>query len=192
VARGLGINVSAVFAITFAVGSGLAGLGGALQLAREPANLAMDLVVLGDAFVVVVVGGMGSISGSVLAAIVLTLLPEVLRRVRAAASPDEVIVVLGAHDVETDARAVRCPDWERGPGASLRCGLRTLGADVGAAVGAYSDYRQERNARLDEQRYYRDGYYRDSYYRNAGYRDGYRYTNHGARNYRGVSKHNCR
>jgi branched-chain amino acid transport system permease protein len=35
-------------------------LGGALQLPREPANLRMDLAVIGDAFVVVVVGGMGS------------------------------------------------------------------------------------------------------------------------------------
>ncbi len=47
----------------FALGSLLAGLGGALQVAREPANLAMDLIVIGDAFVVVVVGGMGSITG---------------------------------------------------------------------------------------------------------------------------------
>src|SRR6266851_1940075 len=49
----------------------LAGLGGALQIAREPANLAMDLTVLGDAFVVVVVGGMGSITGAYLAAVII-------------------------------------------------------------------------------------------------------------------------
>lgn len=65
-----------------------------------------------------------------------------------------------------------------------------VGGAVGAAVGAYSDYRQERNARLDE-RY--DRRYRDGYYRNGSYRDdGYYYTNHGHRNYRGVSKRNCR
>ncbi len=52
-------------------GSLLAGLGGALQLAREPANLAMDLTVIGDAFVVVVVGGMGSIPGAYLAAVLI-------------------------------------------------------------------------------------------------------------------------
>lgn len=62
-----------------------------------------------------------------------------------------------------------------------------VGGAVGAAVGAYSDYRQERNARQDDQRYYRDSYRQGSYY--PAY---YANTNHGARNYRGVSKHNCR
>ena len=52
-------------------GAFLAGLGGALQVAREPANLAMDLTVIGDAFVVVVVGGMGSITGAYLAAVII-------------------------------------------------------------------------------------------------------------------------
>src|SRR4029077_1739387 len=49
----------------------LAGLGGALQIAREPANLGLDLTVIGDAFVVVVVGGMGSIGGAFLAALII-------------------------------------------------------------------------------------------------------------------------
>jgi CTP:molybdopterin cytidylyltransferase MocA len=66
------------------------------------------------------------------------LLPGVLERVRA--SPvDDVVVVVGAHAVETDARTVRCPEWESGPGASLRCGLRTLGTDVRAAVVVLAD-----------------------------------------------------
>ena len=51
------------------LGSVLAGLGGALQVAREPANLGIDLTVISDAFVVVVVGGMGSIPGAYLAAV---------------------------------------------------------------------------------------------------------------------------
>ena len=67
----LGVNQALLFTAVFACGSALAGLGGALQLAREPANLAMDLVVLGDAFVVVVVGGMGSITGAYLAAVII-------------------------------------------------------------------------------------------------------------------------
>lgn len=66
------------------------------------------------------------------------LLPLVLERVRAS-SVGHVVVVLGAHDVETDARAVRCPDWERGPGGSLRCGLAALGAEVEAAVVVLAD-----------------------------------------------------
>jgi branched-subunit amino acid ABC-type transport system permease component len=67
----LGVNQSMLFTAVFALGSLLAGLGGALQIAREPANLAMDLTAIGDAFVVVVVGGMGSIPGAYLAAVII-------------------------------------------------------------------------------------------------------------------------
>jgi len=67
----LGVNQALLFTSVFALGSFLAGFGGALQIAREPANLAMDLNVLGDAFVVVVVGGMGSITGAYLAAVII-------------------------------------------------------------------------------------------------------------------------
>ncbi len=67
------------------------------------------------------------------------LLGEVLERVRAARSVGEVVVVLGAHEVETDARAVRCAEWEQGPGASLRCGLAALGPEVEAAAVVLAD-----------------------------------------------------
>ena len=67
----LGVNQSLLFTAVFALGAGLAGLGGALQLAREPANLGTDLVAIGDAFVVVVVGGMGSITGAYVAAVLI-------------------------------------------------------------------------------------------------------------------------
>jgi CTP:molybdopterin cytidylyltransferase MocA len=66
------------------------------------------------------------------------LLPGILERVRASAV-DDVLVVLGAHEVETDARTVRCPDWERGIGASLRCGLEALPAEAEAAVVVLAD-----------------------------------------------------
>ena len=66
------------------------------------------------------------------------LLPRVLERVQA--SPvDLVVVVQGAHPVAADARIVECPEWARGPGASLRCGLRALGPDVEAAVVVLAD-----------------------------------------------------
>jgi branched-chain amino acid transport system permease protein len=68
----LGVNQAALFTAVFALGSLLAGLGGALQIAREPANLLTDLVVISDAFVVVVVGGMGSITGAYLAAVLIS------------------------------------------------------------------------------------------------------------------------
>jgi nicotine blue oxidoreductase len=62
----------------------------------------------------------------------------VLERVRAS-GVDDVVVVLGAYGVETDARVVRCPDWERGPGASLRCGLAALTEETEAAVVVLAD-----------------------------------------------------
>jgi CTP:molybdopterin cytidylyltransferase MocA len=57
----------------------------------------------------------------------------VLERVRAS-SVEDVLVVLGAHELETSAATVRCPEWERGPGASLRCGLQALSEETQAAV----------------------------------------------------------
>jgi nicotine blue oxidoreductase len=64
---------------------------------------------------------------------------EVVARLRAAQSVGEIVVVLGAHDVATDARTVHCADWERGPGASLRCGLAALPAAAEAAVVVLAD-----------------------------------------------------
>ena len=53
------------------MGALLAGLGGALQIPREPASLGVDLAVISDAFVVVVVGGLGSIPGAFIAALLI-------------------------------------------------------------------------------------------------------------------------
>ena len=66
------------------------------------------------------------------------LLEPVLERVRAS-SVEDVVVVLGAHDVESTARVVHCPEWERGRGASLRCGLQALGNTIEAAVVVLAD-----------------------------------------------------
>jgi branched-chain amino acid transport system permease protein len=65
----LGVNQAWLFTAVFALGAMLAGLGGALQLPREPATLEMDLHTIGAAFVIVVVGGMGSLPGAYLAAL---------------------------------------------------------------------------------------------------------------------------
>ena len=67
----LGVNQAWLFTSVFALGAMLAGLGGALQLPREPASLNLDLLTIGDAFVVVVVGGMGSIPGAYVAALLI-------------------------------------------------------------------------------------------------------------------------
>jgi branched-chain amino acid transport system permease protein len=67
----LGVNQRWLFTAVFALGAALAGLGGALAIPREPANLEIDLSVVSDAFVVVVVGGLGSIPGAFLAALLI-------------------------------------------------------------------------------------------------------------------------
>lgn len=66
------------------------------------------------------------------------LLSRVLAQVRAS-SVDDVVVVLGAHEVDADARVVHCAEWPRGPGASLRCGLDALEDNVDAAVVVLGD-----------------------------------------------------
>ena len=73
----LGVNQAWLFTAVFALGALLAGLGGALQLAREPASLETDLNTIGAAFVVVVVGGMGSLPGAYLAALLIAQLKAV-------------------------------------------------------------------------------------------------------------------
>ena len=75
------------------------------------------------------------------------LLPAVLERL--ARSPvDQIVVVSGAYELELASSEllrggsvgiVHCPEWARGPGASLRCGLAALGNDVEAAVVVLAD-----------------------------------------------------
>jgi nicotine blue oxidoreductase len=66
------------------------------------------------------------------------LVEEVLERVRAGGVA-EVFVVAGAHPLDSSAPVVLCPDWERGPGASLRCGLDALADETEAAIVALAD-----------------------------------------------------
>jgi branched-chain amino acid transport system permease protein len=70
-ARGLGIDVDRVFAITFALGSGLAGLGGALAVEIVGLDHAFAFTYLVYVLIVVAVGGLGSIAGSFVAATLL-------------------------------------------------------------------------------------------------------------------------
>ena len=67
------------------------------------------------------------------------LVGDVLDRLARSAVVGEIVVVTGAYDVDADARVVRCPDWELGPGASLRCGLQALGPETEAVVVALAD-----------------------------------------------------
>ncbi|MCE8514081.1 ABC transporter permease [Ruegeria pomeroyi] len=70
----LGVNQAWLFSAAFVLGSALAGLGGALQIPREAVSLQMDLSIIGEAFVVVVIGGMGSVTGAFVAAVLISVL----------------------------------------------------------------------------------------------------------------------
>ena len=69
----LGVNPKPLMLGAVVLGCALAGLGGALQLPREPAHLQMDMNVIVETFVVVVTGGLGSIGGAFLAALLIGL-----------------------------------------------------------------------------------------------------------------------
>ncbi|HET7490578.1 MAG TPA: ABC transporter permease [Bradyrhizobium sp.] len=68
----LGVNQKWLFTSVFALGVFLASLGGALQIPRDAVNHAMDLRVIVDVFVVVVIGGLGSIVGAFVAAVLVS------------------------------------------------------------------------------------------------------------------------
>jgi CTP:molybdopterin cytidylyltransferase MocA len=66
------------------------------------------------------------------------LLPAVLEALHAS-SVDDLVVVTGAYPLDVDARIIDCAEWERGPGASLRCGLDALPTETEAAVVVLAD-----------------------------------------------------
>jgi branched-chain amino acid transport system permease protein len=74
----LGVNQKVLFTSVFFLGAALAGLGGAIQLPKSTANLSMDLDIIAAVFVVTVVGGMGSILGAYLAAVLISLIRALL------------------------------------------------------------------------------------------------------------------
>ncbi len=67
----LGVNQALLFTATLFLGAFLAGLGGALQIPKSAANSQMDISILSEVFVVTVIGGMGSLSGAFLAALLI-------------------------------------------------------------------------------------------------------------------------
>ena len=68
----LGVNQKWLFTSVFALGVFLAALGGALQIPRDAVNHTMDLRIIVDVFVVVVIGGLGSIAGAFVAAVLVS------------------------------------------------------------------------------------------------------------------------
>src|SRR6202158_5992624 len=70
----LGVDQSRLFTGGFVLGSFLAGLGAALQVPRVALTTVMDTTVIVEAFVVVVIGGMGSVWGALLASLLIGVL----------------------------------------------------------------------------------------------------------------------
>jgi branched-chain amino acid transport system permease protein len=73
-AAALGVDQSRLFTGVFILGSFLAGLGGALQVPRLALTTVMDTSIIVEAFVVVVIGGMGSVWGALLASLLIGVL----------------------------------------------------------------------------------------------------------------------
>jgi branched-chain amino acid transport system permease protein len=67
IVRILGIDISRVWLIVFAIGTGIAGLSGVLAAPIRAVNPEMGIPVLAESFVVTVIGGMGSLVGAVVA-----------------------------------------------------------------------------------------------------------------------------
>ena len=149
----LGVDQGRLFTGALFLGSALAGLGGALQVPRETLSLHMDMSLIVDAFVVVVVGGMGSVPGAFLAALLIgelqafgiLILPQITL-VLAFLVMAAVLVVrphgllgrptLGSHD--GPARLPAPPLTRAGP-LTLRAGL-ALAAMLAAAPLWSGDY----------------------------------------------------
>jgi branched-chain amino acid transport system permease protein len=89
----LGINIHRVFTVAFAAGTGLAGLAGALIAPVQGLHPSMGIVILPFAFVVVVVGGLGSLPGAILGGLLVGIVQSVMTTIWA---PGSDIVVFAA------------------------------------------------------------------------------------------------
>jgi len=68
----LGVNQARLFTGVFALGAFLAALGGAVQIPREAVHHALDMQIIVEAFVIVVIGGLGNVAGAFLAAVLVS------------------------------------------------------------------------------------------------------------------------
>ena len=148
----LGVNQKLLFTSVFFLGAFLAGLGGALQVPRQAASLSMDLAVIVEAFVVVVVGGMGSIVGAFLAAVLVSELhvfgivvfPEVTLVLVFAVMAVVLVVrpwgLLGAPEQAPHHAAVSPQPPLRPAGRRFRLAALALAAVVAALPAVADDY----------------------------------------------------
>ena len=149
----LGVNQKWLFTSVFAVGVFLAALGGALQIPRDAVNHAMDLRIIVDVFVVVVIGGLGSIIGAFVAAVLVSELNAFGILIFPKISIILVFLVMAVVLIvrpwglfgKQEAAARRTPGLTVNPWRPLTSGER-LGRDggIGRSAGIAADRRQLR------------------------------------------------
>ncbi|MBM4443214.1 MAG: branched-chain amino acid ABC transporter permease [Candidatus Rokubacteria bacterium] len=93
-AAALGINIRRVFTLTFAAGTGLAGLGGALMAPVRGLLPTMGLDILPFAFVVVVLGGLGSLPGAILAGLLVGVVQSLMTAIWAPGADASVFALM--------------------------------------------------------------------------------------------------
>lgn len=93
-AAALGINIRRVFTLTFAAGAGLAGLGGALMVPIRGLLPTMGLDILPFAFVVVVLGGLGSLPGAILAGLLVGVVQSLMTAIWAPGADISVFALM--------------------------------------------------------------------------------------------------
>jgi len=93
-AAALGINIRRVFTLTFAAGTGLAGLGGALMSPVRGLLPTMGIDILPFAFVVVVLGGLGSLPGAILAGLLVGVVQSLMTAIWAPGADASVFALM--------------------------------------------------------------------------------------------------
>jgi len=93
-AAALGINIRRVFTLTFAAGTGLAGLGGALMTPVRGLLPTMGIDILPFAFVVVVLGGLGSLPGAILAGLLVGVVQSLMTAIWAPGADASVFALM--------------------------------------------------------------------------------------------------
>ncbi|MFQ3622818.1 MAG: branched-chain amino acid ABC transporter permease, partial [Acetobacteraceae bacterium] len=104
IVQALGVNIQALFAVVFAIGGALAGLAGVMAAPILAVQVGMGEQILILAFVVVVVGGLGSVRGALAGALLVglvdtfsrALLPALMRDLLPPSAADQVAANLGA------------------------------------------------------------------------------------------------
>jgi branched-chain amino acid transport system permease protein len=93
-AAALGINIRRVFTLTFAAGAGLAGLGGAFMTPVRGLLPTMGVDILPFAFVVVVLGGLGSLPGAILAGLLVGVVQSLMMAIWAPGADASVFALM--------------------------------------------------------------------------------------------------